>query len=147
MLHLGYKIEDATSYEVDGSNNDDEAMPRSVGQDYHAILFTDYRCNGKIHSIPFYQRSIFAFAKHFINLTRNHCRGKPSERINDGLFQIKCRVLISPRQMPDDVRLTIATLNNNTIRIFAEYVNFFSRILRLRLSLFLLLRITRSCFE
>jgi len=36
---LGYKIEDVTLHEVDGSNNDDEAMPYSMGQDYPAISF------------------------------------------------------------------------------------------------------------
>lgn len=34
LLHLGYKIKDVTSHEVDGGNNDDDAMPYSVGQDY-----------------------------------------------------------------------------------------------------------------
>lgn len=39
LLHLGYKIEDARSHEVDDGNNDDEAMLCSVGQDYLAIPF------------------------------------------------------------------------------------------------------------
>lgn len=39
LLHLGYEIEDATSHEVDGGNNDDETVPCSVGQDYLAISF------------------------------------------------------------------------------------------------------------
>jgi len=34
LLHLGYKIENVTSHEVDDGNNDDDAMPCSVGQDY-----------------------------------------------------------------------------------------------------------------
>lgn len=74
MLHLGYKLEDATSHEVDGGNNDDEAMPCSVGQDYLAISFTDYRCNG---------RSLFTsilstmLALRLINLDRRYCRREP----------------------------------------------------------------------
>lgn len=38
-MHLGYKIEDTASHEIDGGNNDDEAMPCSVGQAYLAICF------------------------------------------------------------------------------------------------------------
>lgn len=66
LLHLGYKIEDTASHEVDGGNNDDEAMVCSVGQDYLLrSSFINYRCNGRfvvaVVTLPPYRQCCHRF--------------------------------------------------------------------------------------
>lgn len=95
MLHLGYKIEDATLHEVDGGNNDDEAVPCSVGQDYPAIPFADYRCNGRFIHFHFIDN---AFIVSLIWIGR-YCRRQPytKTRTDDRLSWTKCHVRINWR--------------------------------------------------
>lgn len=84
LLHLGYKIEDARSHEIDGGNNDDEAMLHVVW--VKIILrssFVAYRCNGKF--IYFYfiiMLSLFFYIRKNL-LKRLHATGKNTTAEND----------------------------------------------------------------
>lgn len=83
LLHLGYKIEDARSHEIDGGNNDDEAMLYVVW--VKIILrssFVAYRCNGRF-ILLFYNNAFIIFLYSKKLLKRLHATGKNTTGEND----------------------------------------------------------------